>query len=124
MKNRCYNTKDKRFHLWGGRNITVCDAWKNNFMAFYSYMGDPPPNTSLDRIDNNRGYEPGNVRWATPSEQSNNLRTTKTIDLLGVSKTITEWASEFGCSRDAIKLRLRRGQTIEHIAKAFGYGRP
>jgi hypothetical protein len=124
MKNRCYNTQDKKFYLWGGRGITVCDAWKNDFMAFYNYMGDPPPNTSLDRIDNNQGYEPGNVRWATPSEQANNLRTTKTINLLGVSKTITEWASEFRCSRDAIKLRLRRGQTIEHIAKAFGYGCP
>jgi len=121
MKNRCLNHKTKKFYLWGGRGIAICKLWIDSFEAFYAYMGDPPPKSTLDRIDNNKGYEPGNVRWATPIEQSNNLRTTKKYDLNGESKTLTELAKLFDCSRDAIKSRLKRGQTIEDIAKTFKY---
>ena len=119
MRSRCYNPNTKKFHLWGGRGITVCDAWKNSFEAFYADMGEPPPGRTIDRIDNNKGYEPGNVRWATPIEQANNLRTTNKYFFNGETKTLTEWAIVFGCSRDAIKLRLKRKQTMEQIANAF-----
>lgn len=121
MKDRCFNERSKKFYLWGGRGITVCDEWKSDFAAFFSHMGECPPGMSIDRIDNQRGYEPGNVRWATPLQQSNNLRTTKKLSIGSDTRTITEWAKEFGCSRDALKLRLRRGQTIEQIANAFGH---
>jgi hypothetical protein len=74
-KKRCFNSNDTGFHYWGGRVITMCDEWKDNFAAFASYLGDAPgPEYSLDRINNNGNYEPGNVRWATRSQQNSNTR--------------------------------------------------
>ena len=73
MKDRCYNPKNKFFHRYGGRGITVCERWRNDYSAFASDMGQPPsPTHSIDRINNGGGYEPANCRWATPAEQARN----------------------------------------------------
>lgn len=73
MKNRCRNPKAFAFHRYGGRGISVCDRWSNDFQAFLDDMGPrPTPDHSIDRIDNDGNYEPGNCRWATGSEQSLN----------------------------------------------------
>lgn len=75
MKDRCHNSKNKFFHLYGGRGIEVCSEWRDDFAAFFAHVGPrPSPKLSIDRIDVNRGYEPGNVRWATASQQSRNRR--------------------------------------------------
>lgn len=75
MKDRCYNPNDKRYEDYGGRGITVCDKWRNNYEAFAQDMGrKPSPRHSIDRIDNDGNYEPGNCRWATPAEQRINQR--------------------------------------------------
>lgn len=75
MKERCHNQNSEKFADYGGRGITVCDRWRYSFEAFLSDMGDKPsPRHTIDRIDNDRGYEPGNCRWATPSEQRLNQR--------------------------------------------------
>lgn len=74
MKERCYNSKTDYYHLYGGRGITVCEEWKHSFESFYSAMGDCPKGMSLDRIDSNGNYEPGNCRWSTPSVQGFNTR--------------------------------------------------
>src|SRR5215471_10121497 len=68
-KNRCYNFKDKSYHHWGGRGITVCERWRNSFRNFFADMGKAPANTSLDRIDVNGNYTPENCRWATQKIQ-------------------------------------------------------
>jgi hypothetical protein len=76
MKTRCYNPKNaKSYRYHGARGIKVCDEWLHDFDAFYIHVGEPPtPLHTIDRIDVNGHYEPGNVRWATQYEQMQNTR--------------------------------------------------
>lgn len=73
MVDRCTNPENKQYPDYGARGITVCERWMD-FEAYYADLGDLPEGMSLDRLDNDRGYEPGNVRWATRLEQNRNRR--------------------------------------------------
>lgn len=73
-KMRCFSPGATRYKDWGGRGITMCERWKNSFENFLADMGECPLVKSLDRIENDGNYEPGNCRWATPQQQNNNRR--------------------------------------------------
>jgi hypothetical protein len=74
MNERCASKNPSLFKNYGGRGITVCDKWRKSFIAFAEDMGLRPKETSIDRINNDRGYYPGNCRWATKKEQAANRR--------------------------------------------------
>ncbi len=79
MKTRCYNEKEPHYQDYGGRGIVVCQEWLHDFQAFLLDVGlKPHPDMSLDRIDNDGHYEPGNVRWATKIQQARNRRAPRT----------------------------------------------
>ena len=74
MRRRCLDPAHKDFSAYGGRGISVCLKWSSSFLAFFNYMGERPEGQTLDRMDVNGNYEPGNCRWATPKMQANNKR--------------------------------------------------
>ena len=108
---RCYNPKDKAYHYYGGRGITVCDRWlgKDGFVNFLKDMGDRPKGRSLDRIDNNGNYEPSNCRWATKKEQARNTRRNRLLSLNGETRCIGEWAEILNTKYLIIFKRKTRG---------------
>jgi hypothetical protein len=74
MKQRCLNPNYHQFKDYGGRGITICERWLSSFSNFHQDMGDRPAGLTLDRIDNDGNYEPGNCKWSTRSEQKRNSR--------------------------------------------------
>lgn len=81
MLKRCYNKKTKDYKYYGGRGIEVCERWRNSFIAFLGDIGPRPTcYFSIDRMNNNGNYEPGNVRWATQSEQNLNQQKSMNIN--------------------------------------------
>jgi hypothetical protein len=108
MLARCTNPSHRSFARYGARGITVCDRWKQ-FDNFLADMGEKPDGTSLDRIDFNRGYIPGNCRWATPREQARNKRNNYLITIEGMTHCVAEWAELFGIRKDLIWERRQRG---------------
>jgi hypothetical protein len=95
MIQRATNPKMSRWKDWGGRGITVCDEWRD-FAQFYADMGDCPEGRSIERVDNERGYEPGNCRWATDVEQARNTRITQRITLCGKEIALRDACDLFG----------------------------
>ena len=108
MIQRCNNPKTPHYYNYGGRGIKVCKRWKS-FENFYEDMGDRPKGTSLERIDNDGDYEPGNCRWATQKEQMRNTRRTSFLTIGGVTKPRATWAEEAGIGISTLKGRIRRG---------------
>jgi len=118
MRSRCYRKKDKCFHLYGGRGITVCDRWLNDYDAFFEDMGQKPTGLSLDRIDSNGNYEPGNCRWVNMRIQQQNRRNNINLNLNQESHTISEWARIKGLHRTTISNRLKKGLNIEDCVQS------
>ena len=114
MKKRCYSPSSTAFHNYGARGITVCDRWRENFDHFLTDMGPKPsPKHSIDRINNDGHYEPGNCRWTTPDVQANNNRRNQRREHNGQTMTLAQWARTSGINRETLDSRLKRGWTMD-----------
>lgn len=112
MKRRCRDNAVECYPRYGGRGITICAEW-SSFKAFLRDMGPRPAGTSLDRIDNNGNYEPGNCRWATIEEQGRNKRNNRYATLNGETMLVSDWAKRLGMHYTGVILRLKNWP-IEH----------
>lgn len=113
MRQRCNNPRSGKWGQYGGRGIKVCSRW-NDFLAFLEDVGPRPSvQHSIDRIDNDKDYEPGNVRWATPFEQANNKQKTKRFLWNGEQYTIGELSRMSGLPYMRISWRLAHGWSVE-----------
>lgn len=113
---RCMNPRNDAYKNYGGRGITIWSEWvgENGFISFYNHVGKrPSPQHSLDRIDNNKGYEPGNVHWATLKEQARNMRKNRLITFNNKTQCVAAWAEETGIKEGTIHRRLNAGWPIE-----------
>jgi len=114
MRQRCNNPNSRFFSHYGGRGITICERW-DKFENFLEDMGEPGPDMTLDRIDNSKGYEPSNCRWATRKDQQNNRRACRYVTYKGETKTISEWAAETGIHRNTLDERIAKGWPLERV---------
>lgn len=115
MRQRCLNPRNPTFlRYYGIRGIRIAERW-NNFTNFLADMGPKPPGRiSLERIDNDGDYEPGNVCWATQKAQMRNTRRNRLLTHDGITMCLTDWALRVGMSRDMIGGRLDRlGWSVE-----------
>lgn len=118
MKDRCRNPNNRQWNDYGGRGITVCDRWKTNFHAFVEDMGPRPVGYSLDRIDNDGNYEPGNCRWASRQEQQLNQRRAVYVVVEGKKHRAIALARIAGVKTDTIIERAQRGLTLKEVISA------
>ena len=120
MKTRCYNPNYMRYKDWGGRGITVCDEWLNDFMAFYNWAmsNGYTDKFTLDRIDSNGNYEPSNCRWVDYHTQAVNKRTTRLYEYNGIEFYQCDVYKLFGVKRTTFNARLARGLTVKQAIES------
>lgn len=113
MKARCYNVNHPQYKDYGGRGIFVCDQWKHDFSRFLLDVGEKPDeNFTLDRINNEKGYFPSNVRWADRNQQRRNSRAIREVTIGNETKVITDWCDIFAINLASVHRRLKKGEDI------------
>ena len=126
MKMRCYSPKYRRYDLYGGRGIKVCDRWlgKEGFKNFLSDMGKKPsPKHTVDRIDVNGNYEPQNCRWVTQVEQIHNVDRTRKYTIDGITASLPQHSRRNGINPATVETRIRKlGWTMERAIKTPSLG--
>lgn len=122
IRQRCHNINHRDYHKYGARGIKVCERWRNSFEEFCKDIGNPPEgrNISIERIDNNKGYEPENCKWSNNKEQANNRRNTNYFLYKGKLTKLTEICSYTGISYKTMRTRidksgLNKYESIDHL---------
>lgn len=111
VKQRCFNPNAQHYHRYGGRGITMHPAWVDDFTKFLSDVGEPAEaSMTLDRIDNDGNYEPGNVRWFSRKEQANNRGNNIRVTHDGKTLTLSQWADELGMTYKLLASRWKSGK--------------
>lgn len=110
MKQRCYNPNRREYKNYGGRGIAVCEEWLSGFEVFrdWAMNNGYQNNLTLDRIDNNKDYEPGNCRWVSMKVQSNNKRGNIMVQYNGEEMTLSECADRCGVDYHTLYVRTRQ----------------
>lgn len=120
MKDRCYNKNNSRYSDWGGRGISICDEWKDDFASFYNWAIETgyTDGLSIDRIDNDGDYCPDNCRWITAHEQCRNKRNNIRIEIDGETKILADWLKVYGMKRSTVFNRIKAGMSpVEAVKK-------
>lgn len=115
MIQRCENPKNRKWHRYGGRGVQVCEAWRSDFRTFLRDMGPRPEGMSLERQDNNLGYEPGNCKWVTSSEQNRNTSRNRFFTFQGETLCLADWVKRLGIPHATLHHRL----TVWPVEKAL-----
>lgn len=123
MKQRCLNPNATSHDRYGGRGITIHEAWINSFDQFLADMGERPEGTTLDRIDPDGNYEPSNCRWAGLKTQQRNRNVTPTLTHDGVTRTFAEWSELTGVSSKILSWRIKNGWGAEKTLTTPALGR-
>jgi hypothetical protein len=125
MNARCRDPANRAYARYGGRGITVCDRWREDFAAFLADMGTKPsPRHSIDRTDNAGPYSPDNCRWATDTEQNRNTRFNVVIEYAGRRLCIAAWAEAVGLTYTALRKRIGRGWPLDRALGIAADRRP
>jgi len=112
---RCENKESISYKNYGGRGVNVCERW-HDFNLFVEDMDSSYfKGATIERIDNDKGYEPNNCRWATKKEQGNNRRNNHILTYNGKSQTVSQWAEDIGVKRDTLYSRLFHGYPVEIV---------
>ena len=118
---RCYYKTTNQYKNYGGKGIKVCEKWKHidGFIKFYNWSMENgyTDELTLDRIDNNKDYEPSNCRWVTSKEQANHRTNNVFYTINGITKTSKQWCEKYGVSQTTFKDRLKRGWTNQRKVK-------
>ena len=117
MRNRCNNPNNYHYFLYGGRGITVCDEWEQDYNSFktWSLEHGYDETLTIDRINNNGNYCPENCRWVSYKEQGNNRRTNKCLSYNNETHTLTEWAAITGINFATLQSRIKMNWDVEKV---------
>lgn len=113
MRRRCLNPAHPHWMLYGGRGIKICDRWVDDYDAFFDDMGLRPAGYTIERRDNDEGYNPGNCYWASRKEQAQNRHTARMVTIEGRTQSITSWLKEIGASETTFYKKLKAGVPLE-----------
>jgi hypothetical protein len=121
MHDRCSNSSHNHWHRYGGRGIRVCERWAD-FAAFLADMGQKPSRQmSIERLDMNGDYAPGNCVWATQKQQMRNMVRNRYISIGGITKLLCEWCEERALPSSLVTCRIGRGWSEEEALMPVGY---
>ena len=113
MLARVTNPNVPEFCNYGGRGSTVCDRLRESFQSFIDDMGECPPGLTLERIDNNKGYDPKNCKWATKTEQNGNRRDSVRVTVRGITGCLAQVCRHFNAKVERVRWRLYNGWPLE-----------
>ena len=117
MRQRCYNSNHPQYKDYGGRGIFVCEEWKESFINFYNDMGDRPKGYSIERINNDEGYNPTNCEWVTRVKQQSNRRNVRRVSINNREYTLRELSDEYNLDIRLLENRMDRGYRGKDVVK-------